>query len=94
MQLSGSANGMWEDETTDRRGAPCWTSSATARAFLEAQLRQQHNMAQDLEGGTDQTPKPWPRLKHYTLAEDDLKHIRHRRRPHNRLGLALLQSSA
>ena len=49
MQLSGSANGMWEDETTDRRGAPCWTSSATARAFLEAQLRQQHNMAQDLK---------------------------------------------
>ena len=30
-------------------GAPCWTSSATARAFLETQLRQQHNMAQDLE---------------------------------------------
>ena len=24
-------------------------ASATARAFLEAQLRQQHNMAQDLE---------------------------------------------
>ena len=28
-------------------------------------------------------------LKHYTLAEDDLEHIRHRRRPHNRLGFAL-----
>lgn len=25
-------------------------------------------------------------LKHYTLAEDDLEHIRHRRRAHNRLG--------
>ena len=29
-------------------------------------------------------------LKHYTLAEDDLKHIRHRRRPHNRLGFAAM----
>ena len=28
-------------------------------------------------------------LKHYTLAEDDVAHIRHRRRPHNRLGFAL-----
>ena len=28
-------------------------------------------------------------LEHYTLAEDDLEHIRHRRRPHNRLGFAL-----
>ena len=28
-------------------------------------------------------------LKHYTLAEDDLEHIGHRRRRHNRLGLAL-----
>ena len=28
-------------------------------------------------------------LKHYTLAEDDLEHIGHRRRPHNRLGFAL-----
>ena len=28
-------------------------------------------------------------LEHYTLAEDDLEHIRQRRRPHNRLGFAL-----
>ena len=28
-------------------------------------------------------------LEHYTLAEDDLEHIRHRRRPHNRFGFAL-----
>ena len=28
-------------------------------------------------------------LEHYTLAEDDREHIRHRRRPHNRLGFAL-----
>ena len=28
-------------------------------------------------------------LKHYTLADDDLEHIHHRRRPHNRLGFAL-----
>ena len=28
-------------------------------------------------------------LKHYTLAEDDLEHIRERRRPHNRLGFCL-----
>ena len=28
-------------------------------------------------------------LKHYTLAEHDLADIRHRRRPHNRLGFAL-----
>ena len=28
-------------------------------------------------------------LKHYTLAEDNLEHIRHRRRAHNRLGFAL-----
>ena len=28
-------------------------------------------------------------LKHYTLAEDDLEHIGHRRRRHNRLGFAL-----
>ena len=34
------------------------------------------------------TEEPSP-LKHYTLAEDDLEHIRHRRRPHNRLGFAL-----
>lgn len=30
-----------------------------------------------------------PLLEHYTLAEDDLEHIRHRRRPHNRFGFAL-----
>ena len=28
-------------------------------------------------------------LKHYTLAEDDLEHIGHRRQRHNRLGFAL-----
>ena len=28
-------------------------------------------------------------LRHYTLADDDLEHIRRRRRPHNRLGFAL-----
>ena len=28
-------------------------------------------------------------LRHYTLADDDLEHIRLRRRPHNRLGFAL-----
>ena len=28
-------------------------------------------------------------LKHYTLADDDLEHTHHRRRPHNRLGFAL-----
>ena len=28
-------------------------------------------------------------LQHYTLAEDDLEHIRQRRRPHNRLGFTL-----
>lgn len=28
-------------------------------------------------------------LKHYTLADEDLEHIRERRRPENRLGFAL-----
>ena len=28
-------------------------------------------------------------LEHYTLTEDDMEHIRQRRRPHNRLGFAL-----
>ena len=32
-------------------------------------------------------------LEHYTLAEDDLEHIRHRRRPHNRLGCELFAAA-
>ena len=28
-------------------------------------------------------------LKHYTLSDEDLGHIRQRRRPHNRFGFAL-----
>ncbi len=28
-------------------------------------------------------------LKHYTLSDEDLVHIRQRRRPHNRFGFAL-----
>ena len=44
--------------------------------------RQRHTL---LELPTDEPSL----LEHYTLAEDDLEHIRHRRRPHNRLGFAL-----
>ena len=61
MQLSGAAKGTWEDKTADRRGdlldlightatdGDIIQAMAAARAFLEAQRRQQHKMAQDLE---------------------------------------------
>ena len=61
VQLSGAAKGTWEDKAADRRGdlLDLIRHTATdggiiqamdaARAFLEAQLRQQHKMAEDLE---------------------------------------------
>ena len=61
VQLSGAAKGTWEDKTADRRGdlldiirhtatdGDIIRAMAAARAFLEAQLRQQHKMAKDLE---------------------------------------------
>ena len=61
VQLSGPARGTWEDKTADRRGdlldiirhtatdGDIIQAMAAARAFLEAQLRQQHKMAKDLK---------------------------------------------
>ena len=61
VRLSGPAQGTWEDETAARRGdlldiirhtatgGDVTEAMAAARAFLEAQLRQQHKTAQDLE---------------------------------------------
>ena len=61
MQLSGAAKGTWEDKAANRRGDLLDIIRHTAadgdiiqamdavRAFLEAQLRQQHKMAEDLE---------------------------------------------
>ena len=61
VQLSGAGKGAWEDKTTDRRGdlldligrtaadGDIIQAMDAARAFLEAQLRQQHKMAEDLE---------------------------------------------
>ena len=61
MQLSGAAKGTWEDKAADRRGdlldiightatnGDIIQAMDAARAFLEAQRRQQHKMAEDLE---------------------------------------------
>ena len=61
VQLSGPAKGTWEDKAADRRGdlldiirhtatdGDIIQAMDAARAFLEAQLRQQHKMAKDLE---------------------------------------------
>ena len=61
VRLSGPAQGTWEDETTARRGdlldiirhtdtdGDVTKAMEAGRAFLEAQLRQQHKTAQDLE---------------------------------------------
>ena len=61
MQLSGPAKGTWEDKATDRRGdlldligrtaadGDIIQAMDAARAFLEAQRRQQHKMTEDLE---------------------------------------------
>ena len=61
VQLSGAAKGTWEDKTADRRGdlldligrtaadGDIIQAMDAARAFLEAQLRQQHKMAEDHE---------------------------------------------
>ena len=61
VQLSGAAKGTWEDKAADRRGDLLDLIGRTAadggiiqamdaaRAFLEAQRRQQHKMAEDLE---------------------------------------------
>ena len=61
MQLSGSAKGTWEDKAANRRGdlldiirhtaadGDIIQAMDAARAFLEAQRRQQHKMAKDLE---------------------------------------------
>ena len=61
VQLSGAGKGTWEDKAADRRGdlldligrtaadGDIIQAMDAARAFLEAQLRQQHKMAQDLE---------------------------------------------
>ena len=61
VQLSGPAKGTWEDKTADRRGdlldiirhtatdGDIIQAMDAAHAFLEAQLRQQHKMAKDLE---------------------------------------------
>ena len=61
VQLSGPAKGTWEDKAADRRGdlldiirhtatdGDIIQAMDAARAFLEAQRRQQHKMAEDLE---------------------------------------------
>ena len=61
VQLSGAAKGTWEDKAADRRGdlldligrtaadGDIIQAMDAARAFLEAQLRQQHKMDQDHE---------------------------------------------
>ena len=61
VQLSGAGKGTWEDKAADRRGdlldiirhtatdGDIIQAMDAARAFLEAQLRQQHKMAQDHE---------------------------------------------
>ena len=61
VQLSGAAKGTWEDKAANRRGdlldivrhtatdGDIIQAMAAARAFLEAQRRQQHKMAKDLE---------------------------------------------
>ena len=61
VQLSGAAKGTWEDKAANRRGdlldiirhtatdGDIIQAMDAARAFLEAQLRQQHKMAQDHE---------------------------------------------
>ena len=61
VQLSGAAKGTWEDKAANRRGdlldligraaadGGIIQAMDAARAFLEAQLRQQHKMSEDLE---------------------------------------------
>ena len=61
VQLSGAGKGTWEDKAADRRGdlldligrtatdSDIIQAMDAARAFLEAQLRQQHKMAEDHE---------------------------------------------